>query len=34
VQLLNKNSLQHQIGFKILQNDVPVYQNAVVVNKE
>lgn len=34
VQLLNKNNLQHQVGFKILQNDVPIYQNAVVVNKE
>lgn len=34
IQLLNKNSLPHQVSFKILQNDVPVYQNAVTVNKE
>lgn len=34
VQLLNKNSLPHQVSFKILQNDVPIYQNAVTVNKE
>lgn len=34
IQLLNKNSLPHQISFKILQNDVPIYQNAVTVNKE
>lgn len=34
VQLLNKNSLPHQISVKILQNEVPIYQNAVTVNKE
>ena len=34
VQLLNKNSLPHQISVKIMQNDVPIYQNAVMVNKE
>jgi uncharacterized membrane-anchored protein YhcB (DUF1043 family) len=34
VQLINKNRLQHQVGIKILQNDVPIYQNAIVVNKE
>ncbi len=34
VQLLNKNNLPHQISIKILQNDVPMYQNAVTVNKE
>jgi len=34
VQLYNKNSLSHQIAFKIYQNDMPIYQNAVTVNKE
>jgi len=34
VQLLNKNSLPHQISIKIMQNEVPIYQNAVMVNKE
>jgi len=34
VQLLNKNSLPHQISIKILQNDIPVYMNAVTVNKD
>jgi len=34
IQLLNKNRLPHQISIKILQNDVPIYQNAVTVNKE
>ncbi len=34
VQLYNKNSLPHQIDFKIFQNDSPVYQNSVQVNKE
>ncbi len=34
VQLLNKNSLPHQIGFKIYQNDAPIYQNSAQVNKE
>ena len=34
VQLINKNSLPHQISIKILQNEVPIYQNAVTVNKE
>jgi hypothetical protein len=33
-QLLNKNSLPHDITFKIYQNDSPIYQNAVQVNKE
>jgi hypothetical protein len=34
VQLYNKNSLPHQIDFKIYQNDAPIYQNSVQVNKE
>jgi len=34
VQLINKNSLPHQISIKIMQNEVPIYQNAVTVNKE
>jgi len=34
IQLLNKNNLPHQISIKIIQNDVPMYQNAVTVNKE
>jgi hypothetical protein len=34
VQLLNKNRLPHQISIKIMQNDIPIYQNAVTVNKE
>jgi len=34
VQLYNKNSLQHNIDFKIYQNDLPLYQNSVTVNKE
>lgn len=33
-QLYNKNSLPHDISFKILQNDAPIYQNSVQVNKE
>jgi hypothetical protein len=34
VQLINKNSLPHQISIKIMQNESPIYQNAVTVNKE
>ncbi len=34
VQLYNKNSLPHQIDFKIYQYDSPIYQNSVQVNKE
>jgi hypothetical protein len=34
VQLYNKNSLSQTIGFNIYQNDMPIYQNAVTVNKE
>ena len=34
IQLYNKNSLPHNIGFKIFQNDSPIYQNIVQVNKE
>jgi hypothetical protein len=34
IQLLNKNSLPHNIDFKIYQNDSPIYQNSVQVNKE
>ncbi|MDD4603715.1 MAG: hypothetical protein PHF97_07905 [Bacteroidales bacterium] len=34
IQLYNKNSLPHQISFKIYQNDNPIYQNSVQVNKE
>jgi len=34
IQLYNKNSLQHNIDFRILQNDMPLYQNSVTVNKE
>jgi hypothetical protein len=33
-QLRNKNSLPHQLAFKIYQNGFPVYQNAVQVNQE
>jgi len=33
-QLYNKNSLPHNIDFKIYQNDSPIYQNSVQVNKE
>lgn len=33
-QLYNKNSLPHFLDFKILQNDMPIYQNSVQVNKE
>ena len=34
IQLYNKNSLSHYISFKIYQNDSPIYQNSVQVNKE
>lgn len=34
VQLVNKNNLPHQINIKIMQNEAPIYQNAVTVNKE
>jgi hypothetical protein len=34
IQLYNKNSLSHNIRFAIFQNDIPVYQNSVTVNKE
>jgi len=34
IQLYNKNSLQHNIDFKVYQNDMPLYQNSVIVNKE
>jgi len=34
IQLYNKNKLPHYIDFKIYQNDSPVYQNSVQVNKE
>ncbi|MBC8315105.1 MAG: hypothetical protein H8E51_06340 [Bacteroidetes bacterium] len=34
IQLLNRNRLPHQITFKFYQNDMPVYSNSVVVNKE
>jgi len=34
VQLLNRNSLPHDIRFRFLQNDMPVYSNSVIVNKE
>jgi len=34
IQLYNKNSLSHNIDFKIYQNDSPIYQNSVQVNKE
>ena len=34
VQLLNRNRLPHQITFKFYQNDMPVYTNSVIVNKE
>ena len=33
-QLLNKNSLPHSIDVKIYQNDSPIYQNSIQVNKE
>ncbi len=33
-QLYNKNSLPHNLDFKIYQNDSPIYQNSVQVNKE
>jgi hypothetical protein len=34
IQLFNKNKLPHNIDFTIFQNDSPVYQNSVQVNKE
>jgi len=34
VQLLNRNRLSHQISFKFYQNDMQIYSNSVVVNKE
>jgi len=34
IQLYNKNSLPHRFDFKLYQNDMPIYQNAVQVNKE
>lgn len=34
IQLYNKNRLPHYIEFKIYQNDNPIYQNSVQVNKE
>jgi hypothetical protein len=34
IQLYNKNSLSHNIDFKIYQNDSPIYKNSVQVNKE
>ena len=34
IQLYNKNRLPHNIDFKIFQNDSPIYQNSVQVNKE
>jgi hypothetical protein len=34
IQLYNKNSLSHNIDFKIYQNDLSVYHNSVQVNKE
>ena len=34
IQLYNKNNLPHNISFKILQNDSPIYQNSIQVNKE
>ena len=34
IQLYNKNKLPHYIDFKIYQNDSPIYQNSVQVNKE
>jgi hypothetical protein len=34
IQLYNKNKLPHLIDFKIFQNESPVYQNSVEVNKE
>lgn len=33
-QLYNKNTLPHNLEFKIYQNEVPIYQNNVQVNKE
>lgn len=34
IQLSNKNSLSHNIVVKIYQNDSPIYQNSIQVNKE
>jgi hypothetical protein len=34
IQLYNKNSLPHYIDFRIYQNESPIYQNSVQVNKE
>lgn len=34
IQLSNKNSLPNNLDFKIYQNDSPIYQNSVQVNKE
>ncbi len=33
-QLLNKNSLSHNLNVKIYQNNSPIYQNSIQVNKE
>jgi len=32
--LSNKNALPHRIDFKLTQNELPVYQNSVEINKE
>jgi len=34
IQLANKHSLPQDIDFKLYQNDRPIYQNSVQVNKE
>ncbi|MFH0760451.1 MAG: hypothetical protein V2A67_02980 [Bacteroidota bacterium] len=34
VQLLNKNSLPHQLSIRLISNGIPVYQNAVTVHKQ
>lgn len=34
IQLANKHSLPQDIDFKLYQGDIPIYQNAVQVNKE
>ncbi len=34
IQLYNKNNLQNNIDFRLYQNDIPIFQNSVAVNKE
>jgi len=34
VLLYNKNSLPNKVNFSIFQNEIPLYANSVVINKE